>query len=142
MFEEKQNEFQWVEWSAFATWKNSSHVPDDFGVYQVRACVKRNQPTPTHRSCGVDYSGLLYIDEGKLGSRLGLLQYLGVAESKEHHQFIGTFEYYRLNRIADRELTEVRWAVVENCKLAEKELIDAYTRQFRDLPPGNLKLGG
>ena len=57
-------------------------------------------------------------------------------------QFIETFEYYGLNRIADRELTEVRWAEAENCKQAEKDLIDAYKRQFGDLPPGNLKLGG
>ena len=139
---DKENELDWNEWQSFSEWQNNAHVPQTHGVYQVRACREKGVPKAINRCCGVDESGLLYIGEGQLDVRLGKLQYLGQSGSKFHHQFIRTFEYYRLNRIADRELTEVRWAETEHCKAIEQELIDAYCKEFGDLPPGNLKLGG
>lgn len=135
-------ELDWDEWQPFSKWVDNSHVPKSLGVYQVRACDEKGVPIAISRSCGVDADGLLYVGEGQLNGRLGLLQYLGQPNSKFHHQFIETFEYYSLNRIGNRELTEVRWAEVENCKQVEKELIDAYFKKFGDMPPGNLKLGG
>lgn len=139
---DKESVFIWTNWQRFSKWKNVSHVPKKLGVYQVRACSADGVPVPIDRCCGVDEDGLLYVGEGNVHVRLGLLQYLGLSDGKHHHHFIATFENYGLGRIADRELTEVRWAVITNCKQAEKKLIEDYKQKFGDLPPGNLKLGG
>ena len=135
-------ELDWNEWKPFREWKNVSHVPLTRGVYQVRACDEKGVPVQICRSCGEDTDGLLYIGEGQLQNRLGRLQYLGLVDGKAHHHFIATFGYYGLDRICKREDTEIRWAVVDNCKEAERDLIDAYCKKFGDMPPGNLKLGG
>ena len=139
---ETESEIIWTNWQRFCDWDDVSHVPKELGVYQVRACSANGVPLPIDRCCGVDEGGLLYIGEGNLHVRLGSLQYLRYQDGKPHHHFIATFVNYGLDRIADRKLTEVRWAKITNCKQAEKNMIADYKREFGDLPPGNLKLGG
>ncbi len=137
-----KNELDWKEWQPFREWENNSDVPQKLGVYQVRACSERGRPMPIPRCCGVDESGLLYVGEGRLDVRLGHLWYLCQPKSKFHHHFIRTFEEHGLSRIANRVLSEVRWTVTDDCKQLERDLIADYCKQFGDLPPGNLKLGG
>ena len=61
-------------------------------------------------------------------------------DAKDPHWFRPNFTDYKfLNRIADREMIEVRWAETDDCKQEAKRLIDEYAAKFGDIPPGNDK---
>lgn len=134
----------WAPWVRFSEMDRNPCENCGKGVYQVRVMLRgTGKPAPIHRACSVDNDGILYIGEGGLAGRVGFLMNLLQEDAKDPRWFRPTFTDYKvLNRIADREMLEVRWAETDDCKQEEKRLIDEYAAKFGEIPPGNNKTGG
>jgi len=133
----------WSEWHRFSDLKENPAENCGKGVYRVRATLGKDRAVPIHRVCGVDADGILYIGQGNLCDRIGLLMNIWQDDPKRHHHFTSTYiDYCDLDRIADRKLLEVQWNECDDPEAEERRLIDEYVREFGELPPGNLKTGG
>ena len=130
---------QWSQWCPITCKENPASKAGK-GVYRVRATDSSGNPKPIPRACGVDEEGVLYIGEGNLRDQIGKL--LDRKLNGGNHPFLGTFVYYKLDRICPRKSLQVQWYEVQTCKEEERRLIDDSKKLFGDLPPGNLKLGG
>jgi hypothetical protein len=138
------HDLSWREWKRFETFKDLPNPATGLGcgVYQIRAAFENGQPVTIHRAIGSDPDGILYIGEGNLEGRVGLLLNIYRDDAKPHHHFIDTFRHYGFDRIADRQHLQIRWAECDQCARIENELIEVYRKKYGDNPPGNIRLGG
>jgi hypothetical protein len=132
----------WTNWLRFSEKNVNPATSCKSGVYQVRATLMSRKPVPIHRACGVDYDGILYIGQGILEDRVGLLMNIHQDNAKFHHDFTRKFNEIGFERICDREFLEIRWLECDEPLKEERRLLEEYKKQFGDIPPGNLNLGG
>ena len=112
------------------------------GVYRVRVTDDRGNAVSIPRACATDREGTVYIGQGHLQDRVGLLMDITREERpKEFHCLTTNWLQYELDRIGDGQHLEVQWEECEDPAKLEKQEIENYKRSFGDIPPGNLKTG-
>jgi hypothetical protein len=131
----------WSPWTRIFGLNSNPAANRKMGVYQVRTTSDNGTPKSIQRACGMDTEGVLYIGQGFLEDRVGRLLRICETNPKRHHNFIGVFLDYDLERIGDRKSLEIQWLECENSIAEEGRLIEAYKKRTGDIPPGNRKLG-
>ena len=131
-------EFIWSDWIPLTKLDDVKCGLLGRGVFVIGAGLQSGKPVPIQRVLGRDTQGIIYVGEGVLARKIGVLLNF-VREDCDNRVHFATefFANMCLSRIFDSRFLLVRWCESENPRGAESKVLDSYMSEFGELPPGN-----